>query len=246
MPLNFIKLKHLLVSAFFTCLSCNVLADIATLSATPVLKPYQATYHIYKDGKVMAEQKTKLSQLAPNHFLLNDITKGTHGLASFTGFERSEGSEFLILKSNWEVQQHQMKQKVTFSKRFYSFKRNKSLNQIEGKHKKKQFIISGEEHPISAQMLPLRLADLACKNLQTSFKIAVLKSKKISHYQFNAIKQNDKLIKVSREYPAKSNKKSHVWFDPNQNCLAVKTEYNDEDNLIETKIHTFNGKAVAH
>ncbi len=91
------------------------------------LNSYQATFDVLRNGKVMAEQKTKLAQVGADQFLLNDLTLGKHGLASLTGFERSEGSYFSVLNSSWVVSKHNMQQKVTFSKRDYAFHQNKKI-----------------------------------------------------------------------------------------------------------------------
>ena len=246
MPLNYVTLTKPLFSFLLTCLSGNLLAETAAHSAKPNLKPFQATYHIYKDGKVMAEQKTTLKKAATGEYILSDKTIGTHGLASFTGFERTETSSFTTDSNHWTVSHHKMKQKVAFSKRQFSFSNDGQNAQITGSHKKKPFVLSNNEHPIAAHMLSVRLSALACFNQKTTFTVPVLKSKKLSQYQFTATTQTNKLIKVSRKYPDNIAKKSHIWFDPTQNCLAVKTQYTDDGDLIETKIKRFNGKAVAH
>ncbi|WP_154223426.1 hypothetical protein [Marinicella rhabdoformis] len=194
----------------------------------------------------MAEQKTTLKKSPEGLYILSDETTGTHGLASFTGFERSETSRFSTNNSHWSVYQHNMIQKVAFSKRQFNFSNNQQQTQIQGTHKKKPFTASNKEHPVSSHMLAVRLSALACLDDQTAFTVPVLKSKKISRYHFTAETLDNKLIKVSREYPKQSTRQSHIWFDPEQNCLAIKTSYTDDDSLIETKIHTFNSKPVAH
>ena len=207
------------------------------------LKAYQAKYQVIRDGDEIAVQRSKLEAISANHFKLNDHTEGTHGLASFTGFERTENSEFKTPASTlWQVQQHQMKQQVTFSTRKYSFNFQPQNNQFVGKHKKKPFTLTSDEHPIAANMLPLKIGQLACHAKQHSFAVPILKSKRISHYQFNSETQSNGLIKASRIYPKDSDKSSHIWLDPDRNCVAIKTAYWDGDHMMETRLVSFNGE----
>lgn len=201
-----------------------------------LLIEYSAEYEVRRNGKTMAKQTTSLTQTGNNQYQLKDHTKGTHGMASFTGFQRTENSQFTVNKQEWHVQQHQMKQKVTLSKRHFSFTQNHDQPFIEGVHKKESFQIKQfDKQPISSHMLPLRIAYLACHQGVDSFQIDVLKSKKISHYHFTT-SSSDGLIKVSRLYPQSKNKSSHIWLDPNRHCLTIKTQYTEGDTKVETHL----------
>ncbi len=205
-----------------------------------VLADFSAQYDVLRNGKVMAKQTTSLKKIAPNQYLLNDNTTGTHGMASFTGFQRAEGSHFVTEKSLWTVQKHNMRQKVAFSKRTYEFSQNNDIKQIEGKHKNQSFVINHySDQPISSHMLPLRIAFLTCHQGLSTFEVSTLKSKKINRYRFTVSKDKE-LFKISRQYPESSPKSSDIWLDPNQNCLPIKTKHHDGEDLIETQLKKLN------
>ena len=232
------------VSLFYILISTTAFSTV--LPNNQHLSNYEATYDVFRNGKVMAEQKTKVEKSTAQKYTLTDVTTGTKGLAAFTGFKRSESSNFTSLNADWVVQKHKMQQKVTFSKRNYSFQQNEQSKQIEGIHKKETFLLNNiQEQPIAAHMLPLRIAHLACREHKTKFKVTLLKSKKTNTFRFTASTEDNGLIKVARKYPKKSNKKSYIWLDPKQQCITVRSKHIDDDEVIETKLSYLNGAKVA-
>ncbi len=207
--------------------------------AAPMPPAFEATYLITRDGKPTAEQHTKLTQQNAAQYQLTDITKGTHGLASFTGFKRSEHTTFELQAQSIQVNQHQMQQKVAFKKKKFSFRTDAETGQISG-HYKDDFVLQAEVHPISPHLLPIWLSTLVC-GTTTEFTVPVLKSDHVKYYQFKTEPQADNTTLVTRIYPANSDRSTQMWFDQDNHCLPVKTQHREgDDPLIETTLKAFN------
>ena len=217
-----------------------VISSLAQSSSIAVdeLLSYDATYTITRDNKPTAEQHTKLTRQANNQYTLKDTTKGTHGLASFTGFERQEKSTFMLSGENILVSQHNMKQEVAFSKKTFRFNTDPQSNTITGKHKK-PFNLTTDLNPISTHLLPIWLSAKVC-NGETSITLPVLKSNHIKTYHFNVVLDQQNLIRAERIYPPTSEKSTQIWFDINRQCLPIKTLHKDgNEPVIETKLKSF-------
>jgi len=137
---------------------------------------YQAEYQITRGDKPTAQQSTELIVIKPQHYKLTDRTKGTHGLASVTGFERTESTEFTLDGVKLLAINHRMKQDVAYSKREFQFNQSAGSAEITGKHQKKACSISSDQPPVSAHMIPWWLGHLACNGM-TPERVNLLKSK---------------------------------------------------------------------
>ena len=215
----------------------------AQVFAADLLPPFKATYEITRDGNLTAEQTSTLAHQADGQMLLKDVTKGTHGLASFTGFERTESTTFKADDSHLKVQSHQMKQSVAFSKRSFQFALDPSQNKINGKDKK-PFVIAADSNPLSAHLMPIWISALVCAG-ETEFKLAVLKSKRLKTYEFKAYKESESVIRVERIYGPDTDRSTQTWFDLNNHCLPIKSKHRNADKpVIATRLikHQFLNK----
>lgn len=227
------KLKHNNLTLMVLLIAVTSSSDATQLPPT-----FEATYLITRDGKPTAEQHTKLAQNNSAQYHLTDITKGTHGLASFTGFKRSESTTFELLDEAIKVNQHQMQQKVAFKKKRFSFRTDATTGQING-HYKDDFILEADVRPISPHLLPIWLSTLVC-GTNTELTVPVLKSNHIKYYQFKTEPQADDTTLVTRIYPANSDRSTQMWFDQNNHCLPIKTQHQEgDDPLIETTLKAF-------
>jgi hypothetical protein len=189
----------------------------------------------------MAEQTTTLQTIAPNQYTLKDITKGTRGLASLTGFEREEVSKFQYADEQIIAIEHEMQQKVAFKNKTYRFKALADTTNITG-HDKQSFSLTSTLKPISSHMLPLWLSTQVCnetKQTKKKISVAVLKSKRIKTYEFNVFDEAPLLTRIDRIYPPGVNRNSQIWLDKNNHCLPIKTRHQEDDEpVIETKLLT--------
>lgn len=202
---------------------------------------YEAIYAVSRGGKVIAEQTTTLRAISPSQYSLQDITKGTHGLASFTGFERKALSRFQYSNQQVIKVEHEMQQKVAFKTKSYQFK-TMANNTITG-YDKQTFTLSSELMPISAHMLPMWLSHEVCKDTTQNLNqisVPVLKSKRIKTYDFKVVEESPLLTRVDRIYPIGVDRSSQIWLDRNNHCLAVKTRYQEADEpILETKLLSY-------
>ncbi len=213
-------------------------------SAATYLPDYEATYTITRDGKPTAEQRSSFKRQPNNQFMLKDVTKGTHGLASFTGFERTETTHYSLDGMNLLDIKHKMDQEVAFKNKSFKFTAQRASNTIEGKSKKKAFSLTVDTKPISSHMLPWWLSVMVCDGAK-SIAIPVMKSKRIKTYQFKVIEDELGLIRVDRVYAPGTNRSTSTWLDKKMHCFPVKTRHQENDEpVIETALKTHQFKAT--
>ncbi len=194
---------------------------------------YEATYVISRGGKPTAEQITTFVVSDNNQFTLTDETTGTHGLASMTGFKRIETTQFSFQHGSIIDIEHQMQQKVAFSKKKYHFKTQ--ADRINGKAKK-TFEIKSDIKPLSAHMLPVWLSSAVCQG-QKSIDLEVLKSNKTKTYRFKIIDEDANFFRVERQYPPGSERSTAIWLDKSKQCFPTKTLHQKKgDPVVETKL----------
>lgn len=233
--------NHLKQLSIISLLCCGLLNFAA---ADQHLQPtgYVAQYQILRDGKPTAQQTTEFQVLGDQQFRLIDRTKGTHGLASMTGFERNESTQFKLHGSTLMATEHHMKQEVAFSKRQFQFEAPEGTSHISGKHKKESFQISSTQRPISAHMIPWWLGHQWCQGKSVN-SVMVLKSKQLKTYHFSATVESANLVRLDRVYPDDTEKSTSTWLDTSRQCLPVKTRHQEgNDPVIETvlKSHQLN------
>ncbi|WP_223788970.1 hypothetical protein [Marinicella meishanensis] len=198
---------------------------------------YQAKYQILRGGKPTAQQVTELT-ISNNRYTLKDHTEGTHGLASMTGFERTESTQFTLQGLAILTIEHRMKQTVAFSKKAYQFRAEPGSTTIRGQHKKKPFQVTAEVRPVSAHMMPWWLGHQVCNGLLPK-AVTVLKSKQLRTYHFQIVEEADGLVRMDRIYPAGTDKSTSTWLDTKQHCLPVKTRHREgDDPVIETVLQS--------
>lgn len=203
------------------------------------LTPFVAQYQVKRGGKVVAEQSTTLSRNSEG-YVLYDQTIATKGMASWIGFQRQERSEFQIAPdtSLFEANKHQMKQDASISHREYQFDRLND-HQFKVLHKKENTTVSADQPIIATHMMPLQIGLLACQG-KRQINLNILKNKRIKTYHFSVTIEHNGLLKVSRNYPKDSKRKTTSWLDPKQNCLTTQTRHqNDDEPLIETTLKSF-------
>jgi len=171
---------------------------------------YQLTYEVSRGGKAMAKQTTTFKTHTINKHTLTDVTKGTRGLASFTGFKRTETTHFEFQHKQLIAVEHNMQQKIAFKSKSYHFKLLPNNNTIKGKSKQ-DFTLETTIKPISPHMLPLWLRHRVCHNPKpqvTHISVPVLKSKRIKTYDFTVIDENAQFFRIERVYPDNSQRSS--------------------------------------
>ena len=113
----------------------NTTALLLLLSVNvQALDLFKADYKVYKDGKEIGSSSIELSQDAP-FYKITDKSNGTHGMASFLGFKRTEETLFLDNNGQFLPESYKMYQKVAFNKRSSEFQIDAEKHTAYGKYK---------------------------------------------------------------------------------------------------------------
>ncbi len=199
------------------------------------LEPFKAEYTVFKDGKKIGTSSIELSYLAP-FYTITDKTSGTHGMASFLGFKRSEVSMFTENEGDYSPESYQMNQKVAFNKRQSEYQIDQDKHQAIGNHKGKKWQLPVPENYSTPNLVSLNLARDICAGKTNNLKYQVLKDGKIKDYSFTIVSQKDGIIEVDKHH-SKPERVTKTWLDTRQNCIPVKTYHVEEDeDPLESKL----------
>lgn len=89
-----------------------LLASVAAASAaTPPLRPYTATYDVYRNGAAAGRSVVTLRQDG-NRWSLDSSTRGTHGLAALAAVNINEHSDFRVHDGRVETLGYRYEQKA--------------------------------------------------------------------------------------------------------------------------------------
>ncbi|MCF6318189.1 MAG: hypothetical protein L3J83_02755 [Proteobacteria bacterium] len=210
---------------------------ILVTNASMAIEPFNAEYLVFRDGKQTGKLTTTLVKSNDGTYTLTDTMKGTHGLASFIGFTRTEKSTFTKDDSSIIIKSHQMKQKVAFKTKKYGFSSDPITKQITGYYKKKPFkILTPGESLISSHMIPVLLARDVCAG-KTKLEYNVLKGSQIRKEHYQLTDSNNKHYLINKIYPENKTKKTQTWLDKTNNCLPLKTRHQEKDKpAIEIRV----------
>lgn len=221
----------MIFTTFLLLLSAQASNSIEQVKLPPA---FTAVYEIRRNDKLKAKQTTEWQKFNSQEYRLKDQLQGTHGLASWSGFKRTEQSTLQVIDNSWQTTAHNMQQKLLLKKWNYQFNRQKTT--IAGQHKDKEFTLHSEAPLFSTHALPIYAGALACQG-QTEFELKILKSDRLQTYRFIAKTISPKHIVLSRKYPAGSKKKSQSWLNRQQNCLTEKILFdNGKGTIVETRL----------
>jgi len=199
-------------------------------------KPFEARYRIYKDGDEMGESVVKLLH-DQNHWRLDSVVRGTHGLASLLGFKRSETTVF-----DWKYQppddlwlplSYRFSQKIAFKKKTSQFQYAPKTGLATGKSGSKTWQLPVKPPFISPSLVILTLAKDLCDG-QQDMRYRVLDKGKIKDYHFTVVGTENGLIKVTKEHGSPE-RITESWHDPQRQCLNVRSRHKEPgDDWLET------------
>ena len=196
---------------------------------------FKAQYHVFKDGKEIGSSSIELKK-QDNYFSIIDQTKGTHGMASFLGFKRTEVTDFFVKDDGLIPELYQMEQKVAFKKRRSNYQVDDETQMVYGEHKGKAWQIKLPKDFSTPNLVSLRLAEDVCANKTENLNYNVLKRGELVNYQFTIISQKDNIIEVEKVH-AKPSRITKTWLDTNQHCISVKTYHAEEgEDPLESKL----------
>jgi hypothetical protein len=202
---------------------------------------FKAEYTVFKDGKKIGQSSTELSMDAP-FYVLTDKTNGTHGMASFLGFKRTEKTLFTESDNVFVPESYKMDQKVAFKKRQSDYQVDSENKMAYGKHKGKDWQISTPETFTTPNLVALNLSQDICAGNTSDLIYTLVKDGKIKKYQFTITSEKDGIIEIDKVH-SKPSRVTKTWLDKNQHCLPIKTYHIEEgEEPLETKLikMTFN------
>ena len=213
-----------------------LITTILFLSVKAVaLQPFKAEYKVFKDGKEIGASSIELQKDSTLYKII-DKTKGTHGLASFLGFKRSEVSLFEDNDNHFIPDSYQMQQKVAFKKRHSEYQVDAETQMVYGKHKSKEWQIKQPKSFTTPNLVSLNLARDVCEGKTENLNYTVLKRGKLVEYQFKITAKNKNIIEVDKIH-SKPTRITKTWLDTQQKCIPVKTYHKEEDeDPLESKL----------
>ena len=202
---------------------------------TQAFELFKADYEVFKDGKKIGTSSTELTKNASN-FKITDKADGTHGMASFLGFRRSEVTVFTENNNNFVPNSYQMKQKVAFNKRYSEYQIDEQKQMVYGVHKGNEWQMQIPTNFSTPNLVGLNLSQDICKGKKLDLNYQIVKDGKIQSYSFKIITENDGIIEVDKIH-SKPSRITKTWLDKKQKCLPVKTYHVEKgEDPLETKL----------
>jgi hypothetical protein len=196
---------------------------------------FKAEYKVYKNGKEIGTSSIELSQETPFYKII-DKSNGTHGLASFLGFKRTEETIFLDSDGQFLPQSYKMNQKVAFNKRSSEFKIDTEKHTAIGKYKGNEWQSKVPTVFSTPNLVSLNLFHDICAGKTENLNYPVLKKGKIQTYQFKITSKKDGIIEVDKVH-SKPTRITKTWLDSKQQCIPVKTYHVEKDeDPLESKL----------
>ena len=196
---------------------------------------FKANYQVFKDAKLIGDSSIELTK-EDHLYSIIDKTNGTHGMASFLGFKRSEVTSFTENNKEFLPQSYSMNQKVAFNKRKSDYRIDQNKLMAYGKHKDKKWELNTPDSFLTPNLVSLKLFRDACSNKKTDFNYPVLKRGKIQNYQFKITSQKGNIIEIDKIH-SKPSRITTMWLDTSKNCLPIRTYHIEEgEDSLETKL----------
>ncbi|VAW39306.1 hypothetical protein MNBD_GAMMA01-1978 [hydrothermal vent metagenome] len=208
---------------------------LVTTFRVQALDLFKAEYTVFKDGKQIGNSSIELSK-DEQFYRITDQTKGTHGMASFLGFKRSEETLFSESDGKFIPDSYHMKQKVAFNKRHSDYQVDAETQMIYGSHKGDAWQIKTPAMFLTPNLVSLRLFQDICAGKTADLTYRVLKAEKVVDYHFKITSQNDGIIEVDKIH-SKPSRVTTTWLDTKQQCLPIKVYHLEEgEDVLETKL----------
>jgi hypothetical protein len=200
------------------------------------VETFKAEYKVFKSGKEIGKSTIELQQNGDS-YLLKDETDGTHGMASFLGFKRSETTSFYDKDDQMIPLSYEMTQKVAFNKRESSYLINLDSNSISGTHKGKKWNTDNFEQSYSTpNLVKINLALDICSGKTDNLSYQVLDGGELKQYDFSIENELDGIVEVDKIH-TKPSRITKTWLNTKKNCLPIKTYHLEEgEDPIETKL----------
>jgi hypothetical protein len=214
-----------------------LLLTLSTFNSS-ALDLFKANYTVYKDGKKIGRSSIELTKDESN-YVITDTTNGTHGMASFLGFQRTEETIFTDNDGLLTPDSYKMKQKVAFNKRRSDYQVDKENQKISGNYKGNDWQLETQESFLTPNLVSLKLFMDVCAGKSENLNYDVLKKGSIHAYQFKITSKDKNIIEVDKIHN-KESRITKMWLDTNQQCLPIRTYHiEDGEESLETRLIKF-------
>jgi len=202
---------------------------------TSALDLFKANYTVYKDGKKIGKSSIELTKDELN-YVITDRTNGTHGMASFLGFQRTEATVFNDNDGLLTPDSYKLKQKVAFNKLNSDYLVDKENQKISGNYKGNDWQLETQEPFLTPNLVSLQLFIDVCAGKIEDLNYDVLKKGGIHSYQFKVTSKENNIIEVDKIH-SKASRITKMWLDTNKKCLPIRTYHiEDDEDRLETKL----------
>lgn len=196
---------------------------------------FKAEYTVFKDGKQIGVSSIELTQNTP-FYTITDSSNGTHGMASFLGFKRTEVTMFTEDGGIFIPDSYDMNQKVAFKKRHSSYQIDNETKMVYGIHKGSEWQDKTPSNFSTPNLVSLRLFHDVCSNKTTDLNYKVLKKGEIKNYEFKITSTKGNIIEVDKVH-SNPNTITKTWLDTKQHCLPIKTYHKEKkEDVLESKL----------
>jgi hypothetical protein len=235
----------LLSGVSFPSLGVDLAAPSTTAHCSGFPRPYQANYDVYRNGKLLGNSSSVLSQEENGQWLYRVSTEATKGVGGLLGGEISESARFVVEAGVLRPEHYDLKQKVAFSRTNRSIDFDWNAKRAHGKNKKKdwQLTLQGDETDRLSANIRIR-QQLAAGETQLSFRTVEKGELKIRDFEVLsaetiATELGDMLaIPVHRKH-SNAKRSTVTWHAPHLGYLPVRVEHakqgDDSGKLILTK-----------
>jgi hypothetical protein len=168
---------------------------------------------------------------------MTDNTIGTHGLASFLGFKRSETTRFTEKNDAFTPNSYAVKQKVAFKKNHSSYQVDDETQIVYGKHKGNDWQVNIPNNFLTPNLVSLKLFQDICAKKTSGLNYTILKNGELKKYSFKISSTQNNIIEIDKIH-SNPNTITKTWLDSTQHCLPVKTYHKEKgEDALETKLN---------
>ncbi|MCF6287641.1 MAG: hypothetical protein L3J53_00200 [Proteobacteria bacterium] len=208
---------------------------LATTINASALELFKAEYTVFKDGKQIGSSSIELTHQKPL-YTITDRTTGTHGMASFLGFKRSEVTIFIENNGVFNPHSYAMQQKVAFKKRTSSYQIDNETKMVYGSYKGKEWQDKIPDDFLTPNLVALKLSQDICADKTENLNYKVLKNGELKNYSFTIVANKDNIIEINKLHN-NPNTITKTWLDTQQNCLPIKTYHQAKgEDTLESKL----------
>jgi len=205
----------------------------STQAANDAIRPFEARYEVWRNGKLAGEARLALLSLGSRHELTTR-TRGTRGLAALAHLEIDERSVFVWRDGAPELMESSYDQRAAWTSRKRSLRVDRASNTIASYDGKRLHTLAFAPHTIDVHLTTLALMARLRSNAHAPLDFNVATRDEIEHQRYERV-GNASVVTPAGTYPAlhirrvRSTRErvSESWLAPALGYLPVQIRYDD-------------------